>query len=1372
IVSVNDKNYTVGLVNGKANLTLSGLANGTYTIKAIYAGDDKYVNATSNTETLEVNKVATTLTVNVESPIFVGEDAVITITMDPSINTTVTLRIGDKTYDVAIVNGKGYYNVSGLANATYNVNVTFTGNDKYVESFNNTTLAVNKLAYEIIIDVNDIRVGQNQTIRVILPADVDVNNNLVIKVNNTPYEYTIVNGIAYINYEAELAGNYVVNVTYGGDAKYVAGNNTKGFVVNPSTAYEIGLAVDNHTYGQDTTITVTVPANVTENVTITVDGNEYSLKADNGVATLVLNNLTGGLHTVVATYPGDELYLSKSKSTTFTIAKADSSVVVNFTTPQNVGDDVVVNVTMGQEINGTVILTVGSNNYTVFVVNGNGSYILSGLANATYNIKAVFEGNENYTEGSSDVKTLEINKIPTEVTLTVNDTIKVGQDAIVNVEINKNINATVVVSVNNKNYTVSIVNGKGKLVLSDLANGTYNINATFAGDDKYIGDVSNTETLEVNKYETNLTVRVSINIIVGDDAVITINLNESINTTVKLTVGDDTYDVAVINGAGTFTASNLANGTYDVNATFAGNDKYSASASSVKNLEVNKFSTVLYIDVDSPVVVGSDVIVGVDIDQAINITVTVSVNNRNYTVGLLNGKGNLTLSNLANGTYSIKAVYAGDNKYMNATSNTETLTVNKVVTVLAIDVDSPVDVGSDVIVGVELNQAINATVIVRVNDNNYTVGLVNGKGNLTLSGLTNGTYSIRAIYAGDDKYVNATSNTETLEVNKVATTLTVDVESPIFVGGDAIITITMNPSINATVALRVGENVYNVAVVNGVGTYTASNLANGTYAINATYSGDNKYVNSTSNIKSLEVNKIPTNLSIKVDRIGFVGSDLEIEISLNQSINTTVIVKVNDDNYNVGLINGNATLILSNLTEGNYEISASYSGDNKYVNATSDIKSLVMYKSVTQVVIDVDHIVVVGTDVVVGIDLNPDINTTVVVSVNGTKYYVAVVNGIGNLTLSGLANGTYLINATYAGNDQYLNSTSNTETLEVNKVVTSLSIDVDSSIDAGENVVVTINMNPSINTIVTLKVADRTYNVAIVNGNGKYNVSGLVNGTYKAEVTFAGDDKYVASYNNTTFAVKAKVNSSSIANITIDLPSNGTSGVINVTLPENATGNVTVIIDGKEYNVTNVTNGTAVIYITDILPGNHTVEVIYSGDGNYTGITNTTDWNISKLENYTIVASSENITEGQTETIGIDLNIDVDGIVLVTIGDKGYYANVTGGRGSLVIGDLTNGTYTAVVKYMGDDWYAAKSNSTTFTVKAKVDSSNVVNITVDIPDNSTSGVVNVTLPENATGNVTVIIDGKEYNVTNVTNGTAVIYITEILPGNHTIEVIY
>jgi hypothetical protein len=149
-------------VDGKGNLTLYGLVNGTYKINATYAGDDKFMGNVSSNLTLEVNKIATGITVVVNSP-KVGETAVVTIGMGPAINATVKLEVDGKIYNVAVVNGVGLYNVTGLDSGSYVVNVTYAGDGKYLEcenstrlTVNNATLSVNVIALNVTVEENTI----------------------------------------------------------------------------------------------------------------------------------------------------------------------------------------------------------------------------------------------------------------------------------------------------------------------------------------------------------------------------------------------------------------------------------------------------------------------------------------------------------------------------------------------------------------------------------------------------------------------------------------------------------------------------------------------------------------------------------------------------------------------------------------------------------------------------------------------------------------------------------------------------------------------------------------------------------------------------------------------------------------------------------------------------------------------------------------------------------------------------------------------------------------------------------------------------------------------------------------------------------------
>ena len=136
-----------------------------------------------------------------------------------------------------------------------------------------------------------------------------------------------------------------------------------------------------------------------------------------------------------------------------------------------------------------------------------------------------------------------------------------------------------------------------------------------------------------------------------------------------------------------------------------------------------------------------------------------------------------------------------------------------------------------------------------------------------------------------------------------------------------------------------------------------------------------------------------------------------------------------------------------------------------------------------------------------------------------------------------------------------------------------------------------------------------------------------------------------------------------------------------ITVPGNETGgNVTVYVDGKNFTA-NVTNGTAIINLTNVTPGKQDIQVIYvdaNGTSSETnGTINVPKWSSAVDFNVT------DIREGSVETITIEVTGPQNGFVHIDIAGKGYYANFTDGKATIDIAGLKEGDYTATVSFMG-----------------------------------------------------------------------------------------
>ncbi|WP_405296018.1 Ig-like domain repeat protein, partial [Methanobrevibacter sp.] len=134
--------------------------------------------------------------------------------------------------------------------------------------------------------------------------------------------------------------------------------------------------------------------------------------------------------------------------------------------------------------------------------------------------------------------------------------------------------------------------------------------------------------------------------------------------------------------------------------------------------------------------------------------------------------------------------------------------------------------------------------------------------------------------------------------------------------------------------------------------------------------------------------------------------------------------------------------------------------------------------------------------------------------------------------------------------------------------------------------------------------------IPLVNGTATIVVPNLAYGKYGYAVTYEGDDNYNLATDINSFEIIKKDIS---GNVTIDIPAGAstyepTFAIKN--LPSDATGTLTVTVDGKEY-LAEVKNGGASITIPGLSVGNHDVTVTYSGDAQY--------GNISKSDMITLI---------------------------------------------------------------------------------------------------------------------------------------------------------
>ena len=280
----------------------------------------------------------------------------------------------------------------------------------------------------------------------------------------------------------------------------------------------------------------------------------------------------------------------------------------------------------------------------------------------------------------------------------------------------------------------------------------------------------------------------------------------------------------------------------------------------------------------------------------------------------------------------------------------------------------------------------------------------------------------------------------------------------------------------------------------------------------------------------------------------------------------------------------------------------------------------------------------------------------------------------------------------------------------------------------------------------------------------------LVNGTFKAiynsispshSVTAQlGYEKIVLNFNT----INMQLNSPSIYY--------GDDENITINFDQQVNGIVNIVVNNKTYNAT-INGANSFTYkIEDILTeGKYGVDVFLDDLTNHVHAYGTTQLVVSKVTDYTfdsIVPSSVNV--GYNTTIIVELPEDVTGNVTIIVGDNNFTKNASKST-EIIINGLVEGDNTINVIYSGSNKYVPQSKVEVITaekVELKLDDTT---LNVNTPAGTNVPTITLNLPKDATGNLTVNINGKNYNKTLV-NGSATLKADGLGPGNYNAVITY
>ena len=381
-------------------------------------------------------------------------------------------------------------------------------------------------------------------------------------------------------------------------------------------------------------------------------------------------------------------------------------------------------------------------------------------------------------------------------------------------------------------------------------------------------------------------------------------------------------------------------------------------------------------------------------------------------------------------------------------------------------------------------------VIFSINGTNYTAGVVDGVAKISVYFDEVGDYVISANYKNNGLY-NGSFVQKTVSVTKTDVNLTAYIGDIVY-GENPIVSINVTSvaGVNVTgdVVLTISGKKYIVNVVNALAVFEIPEMLDaGEYHIDVSYLGSEKY-NAADGATDFTVAKKEITMNVTIDKD---YRDITVNVNLSEKLDGNLTVLVNNTPYTLSYTNGTGSLILKNLTYGNYTISAVFTKDNyQTVNVSENveinsIKTVLEAENVVMYYKDGTRFAVVLRDIYG----NPLANMNVTISINGRNYVKqSDENGTASLGLN-LESKNYTVVTTFGGNSKYFGTRSNNT---VSILSTLLSKDIVKYYRNGTQFYATVldfKGNPLANTTVMFNINGVFYNKTTdENGTAKLNI--------------------------------------------------------------------------------------------------------------------------------------------------------------------------------------------------------------------------------------------------------------------------------------------
>jgi hypothetical protein len=715
--------------------------------------------------------------------------------------------------------------------------------------------------------------------------------------------------------------------------------------------------------------------------------------AAGGVATFSVSTLTGGQHSITASYAGDTnntsgISLPLVETVTVTTAPTLLTLAAS-ANPALSGMPLALTATISLvnpgsgsgTISGSVTFSEGTTIWGTGTVSSSGvaTLTLSTLAIGQHSIAASYSGTSSFGGSTSTPLAVTVEAAPTTTTLASPVNPSSGNVAVVlNVSVaGKGLTPTGTVSFTDGPASLGSATlgktGAATLSVTGLTPGPHTIVATYSGDANNSSSVSTALQQTIVIATSTTTVSSSLNPAPQGSAVV---LTASVKTSSGIPTGTVQFLDGAVNlgsatldktGAATFSTSTLGLGAHSIQVDYQGDTLDSPSISSTLTERIIQVTTTTVSSSAIKAIAGTNVTWTANVAGLANQPVTGTVVFKDGTTAVATvpvdstGAATFSSSALAIGSHTITAVYSGDQADQASTSASLVQTITIATTsVTLVSNANPVFGGATLTLTATVSgNGVTPTGTVVLHDGTATLGTLTvsaaGVASLSLTTLTPGSHSLTAVYSGDTNDGPSTSATLTQSVIEQTTLTIASAANPSMFQDSVAITVSVAGGLTGysptgAVTLNDGTTTLGSAAVDALGNahFTLTAPAIGQHVLTASYAGDIHNTAATAPALTQNVILRPTTNGFSASATSLSYGDSVTFISLVQGVGpnfptgTVTFVSGSTVLGSAPLnANGLATLTFT-PPQGSYSVVAKYPGDTLFAASNSTTTSILI----------------------------------------------------------------------------------------------------------------------------------------------------------------------------------------------------------------------------------------------------------------------------------------------------------------------------------------------------------------------------------------------------------------------------------------------